>query len=782
MKQNNREKSNSKQKIPIKKINNNNNKNNSNPFYPIKYFCFNEVKKIVNNKNKKSPQSSKNNEKIQSMKKSENIKKEEEDDYCKGIYVKKLNIPHNISSINIRKKKFNLNNIEINTHYLNNSSDERYKTINKFGLYTKKIFCGMNINKDNLFNTGLRKSKFSKKNKKKKKIRNKMKLSNNNNFLDIHDINNININTNNLIYRSNNINESNNTITSNTITSKTITNNTMSNYTISNITPSSYYNKTNNTNNTNSNIVDNFPNNNEFMDVNQGNKSNNIKVIRNKGRNKNINNNIIKEIKNKKPKKKNKENTVFVRRIILEEKFTIDSKGDKKTIYIKKINPIMKVKDTLNSADKRLILNKKKIKNSNDYNTKEINNNFNNKDNTFINHNDINLNFNVCSFQKINVNDNIDEKNEDLLSLRSKLESFDEDNKISNNNNNNNDKKANIVSESIIKSYHNFLNVKNGKKIVYQKPNRILYKTENNHKSYQSLFSNPSQKHLIKSSGNDYHKQKSKINQIIINNLNDNEKDNNNGKIKKNSTKDFDYNNTPLKYLLANPRFLKNKMVHRKNQSNYIFSKNMEKEEQSNYDYYLQDEENDSLPNKRSLSFVGKTPIYNIIKKVKDNSKIEITNKVKNNNNTIGAHVSPKIKDYARLSPINTNNNSKNNSKMNSNNNSKYIKKMNAYDKSNNYINDSSENNSRCHSLTKIKGQNNYNSNDIKLFISYLKNNMISNSGRNKSHRNFLIKKYQKYNLNNLINKNKKSNSKKENCTNIIYFKNKAKKKIIKKK
>ena len=781
MKQNNKEKSNSKHKIPIKKINNNNNKNNNNPFYPIKYFCFNEVKKIVNNKNKKSPISNKNNEKIQSMKKSENNKKEEEDDYCKGIYFKKLTIPHNISSINIRKKKFHLNKIDINTHYLNNSSDERYKTINKFGLYTKKIFCGMNINKDSLFNTGLKKSKFSKKNNKKKKIKNKMKLSNNNNFLDIHDINNININTNtnNLIYKSNNINESNNTITSNTITSKTIINNTMSNYTLSNITPNSNYNKTNNTNNTYSNIVDIFPNNNEFMEVNQGNKSNNIKVIRNNGRNKNINNNIIKEIRNKKQKKKNKE-IVFVRRIILEEKFTIDSKGDKKTIYIKKINPIMEVKDTLNSADKRLILNKKKIKNSNNYNTKEINNNYNNKDNTFINHNDINLNFNVCSFQKINVNDNIDEKNEDLLSLCSKLESFDEDNKISNNNNN--DKNTNIVSESIIKNYHNFFNIKNGKKIIYQKPNKILYKTENNHKSYQRLFSNPNQNHLIKSSGNDYNKQKSKINQIIINNINNNKKDNDNDKINKISTKDFDYNNTPLKYLFANPRFLKNKMVHRKNQSNYFISKNMEREQQSNYDYYyLQDEESHSLPYKKSLSFVGKTPIYNLIKKLKDNPKKEITNKLKKNN-TISGHVSPKIKDYVHLSPININNNSKNITKMNSNNNSKYIKKINAYDKSNNYINDSSENNSRCHSLTKIKGQNNYNSNDIKLFISYLKNNMINNSGRNKSHRNFLIKKYQKYNLNNLINKNKKSNSKKENCTNIIYFKNKAKNKIVKKK
>ena len=85
------------------------------------------------------------------------------------------------------------------------------------------------------------------------------------------------------------------------------------------------------------------------------NKNNNIKVLKNKGRNKN-NKNIIKCLKNKYSNDGDeKENTVFIRRIILEEKFTIDSKGDKKTIYIKEVSPIFQSSDIVNSADKRLI-------------------------------------------------------------------------------------------------------------------------------------------------------------------------------------------------------------------------------------------------------------------------------------------------------------------------------------------------------------------------------------------------------------------------------------------
>ena len=823
MKQINKEKSNSKQKNSLKKTNNNSNNsknNNNNPFFPIKYFCFNEVKKIVNNKNKKSPLQNKTNEKLQPNKKRENTKKEEEDDYCKNIYVKKLKVPHNISSINLRKKNLYLNKIEINTnnnqnynHCINNNSyDERYKTINKFGYYTKKILCVANMmmsgsvawNGNGTFGIGLKKSKFGKINKKmKKNIRNKKISNQNNNYLDIHDI--TNMNNNNIIYRSNNINESNNTITSNTVTSKTITNNTMSNYTLSNITPSSYYNKTNNTNNTNSNIIDynnlqNINNNKDYVQMNQNNDSNNnIKVIRNKGRNKNINinNNIIKEIKKKNVKKKNKEkvkeNTVFIRRIILEEKFTIDSKGDKKTIYIKKISPIMKLKDpAVNSADKRLIKNKKLIKNNNNNNNKNYNNK---KDNTFINHNDINLNFNVCSFQKINVKDNVNVIEGKKEKIISKLESFDENDTTENNLiNSNNDISENTMNDSIIKNYHNFLNIKTGNKIIYQKPNSMIYKTENNHKSYQSLFSNPSKKYIIHPTcGNNCERQKKpKNNKKIANN------------IKKNSTNDFDNNKIPLKYIITNQRFLKNKMVHRKNKSNYIMPKKLEKEEesQSNYDYIAQYEEidNDNIDNidnidnsayKRSLSFIGKTPVYKIFKKNKKidiNDKLDINNNSNNNNHTINAIISSKIHEYSLFSPQNTSSiTSKKNTKLNSVNNSKYIKKLKKNNRLNNIMNESCEKNSRSHSLGKIKGHNNYNSNDIQVFIDYLKNNMNNNNnnnskGRNKSHRNFIIKKKQKYDLNDLINeKNKKSNNKKVNCTNMIYFKNKAKKKVIKK-
>ena len=62
------------------------------------------------------------------------------------------------------------------------------------------------------------------------------------------------------------------------------------------------------------------------------------------------NNNIIqdKNIKNKNTKNKEKESTLYVRRIILEEKYTIDSKGDKKTIYVKKISPAIKIKKIRN--------------------------------------------------------------------------------------------------------------------------------------------------------------------------------------------------------------------------------------------------------------------------------------------------------------------------------------------------------------------------------------------------------------------------------------------------
>ena len=76
-----------------------------------------------------------------------------------------------------------------------------------------------------------------------------------------------------------------------------------------------------------------------------------------------------------------------------------------------------------------------------------------------------------------------------------------------------------------------------------------------------------------------------------------------------------------------------------------------------------------------------------------------------------------------------------------------------------------------------------FNSNEIKEFINYLKNNKNTNSGRNKSHRNFLIKKGGKYYLDNILNKNVKNNknNKKENYSKIIYTKYNTKENSIKK-
>ena len=98
-----------------------------------------------------------------------------------------------------------------------------------------------------------------------------------------------------------------------------------------------------------------------------------------------------------------------------------------------------------------------------------------------------------------------------------------------------------------------------------------------------------------------------KINSIIINNKN---------KHKKKSNKDFKYN-SPLKYILSYPRCLKNKMVHRKTKTNFILSNDIENEKLNIED------DNDTLSNKRSLSFVGKMRIYNMMQKMKDGKKIE---------------------------------------------------------------------------------------------------------------------------------------------------------------
>ena len=766
MKTNSKEKSKSKSKIISKRNNNEKSKNNTNPYFiPIKYLCLNEVKKIVNNnKNKKSPVINKNNEKPKVSKRKEIIKIEEEDEYDKSIYNKRLIIFHNISLKNIIHSNYSLSKIEENNHFLKywNSIDERYKVINKYGINTKKIFKAIKRNRENI-NYRKSISKFSKKNYKKLKNKSKTKFSNQHNYIDIHDITNI---INNNSYFNRNVNESNsNTITSNTITSKTITNNTMSNYTISNATPNSFYNKPNNTNNnTNPNLAQNLSNKKENKERKSSNKINNIKIISNKGRNKS--NNMNRSLKIKNDKNKEYDNTVFVRRIILEEKFTIDSKGDKKTIYIKKISPIIETNEVMNSADKRLIKKKKLIKN----------NYHNRKDSTFISHNDINLNFNVCSFQKINVNNNnMNKKN----LIKKKMQSFDGDYKSIFNN-------ETSINDSILKNYKDFLkNKKYYNKIIYQKPNAIIYNSENNQRSFKSLFSSPNKGYLVKLTGNDVEKKMLK-NNPKKSGFNKNNK-NNKYFIEKKLTKDFKSSNTPLKYIHSQPRCLKNKLVHRKTKTNV---NNLEYEQFINYNSE-EDEENNSFANKRSLSFVAKTTVYNLVKKMKESKRLELKDKFQNSNNSPGSSISTKnpvdkINEGYRFSPFNSVISSKNATKMNSINSSKNVKKMS--EKKNNVynnINKRKNNNSRSHSLNKIGSKNNYNSKEMKSFVNYLKKNKISGCGRNKSHRNFMINnRCENYTLGNILNKNRKKdlNSKKANYSNLIYMKNKAKEKILKNK
>ena len=747
MKLKSKEKSKSKTKLQSNKINDKEKSNN--PFYPIKYFCINEVKKIVNNKNKKSPIINKNNENHISYKKNEKIKKEEEDEYNISIYDKKINL-HNKSFKNILITNFN-NTIANNSNKRKlNSSDERYKTIIKFGLNTKQIFHSFKLIKNIKKLFGTKKSKFSKKSKIKKNNINKdrIKLSNHYNYLDIHDINNIN--SNNIIYRTNNTNDSNNTITSNSITSKTITNNTLSNYTISNIAPSSYYNKNNL--NINPNINQNISKNKENNQKIQGIKNNNIKIIKNKGRNKT--NNMNKGIKDINIKNKRKENAIFVRRIILEETFTIDSKGDEKTLYIKKISPIMTKKEIINNFNKNLI-------NNNTINKSK------NKDNTFINHNDINLNFNLCSFQKIHLNNN---NNNKKLGSKKKLESFDEECKYNINNDNS-------INDTILENCKDILNIKNGNKIIYQKSNETFFKTENNHKSYQSLFSSPKKKKFIQLSGN----QLNKKNYKKIQKSKKNYKNNINNNIRKSSTEEYKLNNSPLKNHLVNQRYLKNKMVHRKTKTNFIIPNIIKYDNLINFNQ--EEEDNNNLINKRSFSFAGKMPLFSVVKKRKDKKKIEINNKLKTGNNSpirksINNKIS-KINEYLNLSPLYSGKSSKNNTNVISINNNKNIKKINEINKSNlfNIIDDIEK--QRCHSLNKTTSKKNYNSNDLKKFLNYLKNNLISDNNRNKSHINFLNKKSENY-LEQL-NKKNRSNNKKTINNHLFYMKTKTKNNMINK-
>lgn len=274
MKARTKENSKSKNKVIQKKNSNGNEKKYNNPFYPIKYFCFNDVKKIVNSKHKKFP-ISKNNEKLKNNTKNEKAKKEEEDDYDENIYNKKIIIPFNSSCKNLSRIIFNLNKYKIKNDFRCFSTDERYKTLKKFGFLTKKII--NNIKKEKI-TTGkiliFKKSKFSKNKGKKKIIRNKIKL-NNYKYIDINEISN----TNNLICRAFTNNEFNNTLPNNNTTSKITINNNMNYYIKSNLINNSMPNKPINKNKYIVQKVKNNIRNNDYMQVN---KINNIKIINNK--------------------------------------------------------------------------------------------------------------------------------------------------------------------------------------------------------------------------------------------------------------------------------------------------------------------------------------------------------------------------------------------------------------------------------------------------------------------------------------------------------------------
>ena len=172
---------------------------------------------------------------------------------------------------------------------------------------------------------------------------------------------------------------------------------------------------------------------------------------------------------------------------------------------------------------------------------------------------------------------------------------------------------------------------------------------------------------------------------------------------------------------------------------------------------------------------------------MKDSKILELKEKFKNANNSPGSSISTKNPldkiNEGFFSPYNLVISSKNATKVNSIHNTKNAKKMS--EKKNNVYkneNERKDNNSRSHSLNKIGSKNNY-TKEMKSFVNYLKNNNISGSGRDKSHRNFMINNNRCENnkLGN-INKNRKKeiNSKKVNYSNLIYMKNKTKDKLLK--
>lgn len=657
MKVRSKENSKSKNKVIQKKNSNGNERKYNNPFYPIKYFCFNDVKKIVNNKRKKSP-ASKNNEKLKNVIKNEKVKKEEEDDYDEKIYNKKLIIPYISSSKNLSIINFNLKyNLDKNVtknDFRCFSSDERYKILKIYGLFTKKI---MNKIKNEKITSRkiliFKKSKFSKYKGRKKMVKNKTKL-NNYKYIDINEISNIN----NLICRTCTINEFDKNLTNNNIASKITNNNTMNNYIKSNLINNSMPNKLVNKNKVIVQKIKNNIKNNVYMQVN---KINNIRIINNINR--------PNEFRNQNRKNDENDNNVYVRRIILEEKYTIDSNGDKKTICIKKINPNLNTKEIINNHEKKIkTKNKNKIK---------IRNNI--KDNPYINHNDINTNINSCSFQKINLNK---KKLNNLLHKSSKVDSYDEE-------------KNNYTNKTILQNYKYYLNIKNSNKIYRPKPNGILYKSENNHKSHQNLFHNTSRtilkplnhSELDKDKKKAKSKSKSKMNHSLnvkMNKINDKKKK----KIKFNS---------PLKYTHIYPQYFKNKIIHRKTKTNCLIPNNNEDNK------LIPEEDTESLSSQRSLSFIGRIHLNNVTQKIKNaekNKKKEKKDKFNNiNSSRSGPYSLNKIDNYFHISSPKEEINSKNYSKIitfaNGNNSFNCVKKKNYSYKSkinvNDIINDSSK-------------------------------------------------------------------------------------------
>ena len=673
------EKTKLKKKISPKKINNNiNYSNNNNPFNQIQYFCYKEVKKITNNKDNKS---FKTIEKTNKNNKILNNNFQEEDAYSKLIYNKKLIISHNISSICLPKRKFNINQLikpnDLRIKFY--STDERFNTVNIFGFYTKKIFCEINKRKMFNFNKNLKTNKFSKKNKKKNVIKNIKKF---------YEKLNINENKNNI--NSNKISYSN--ISSNI---QTIANNTIRNYTIFNISNISYYKKTININSDVNNLEKKLiKKENNLKGKIQ--KINNMKILNNNNNKNNNKNKIYKNIN-----KNNKENKVFIRRIILEEKFTIDSEGNKKTIYFKRISPIKKVDKVISSSEKRLNKNRKMFKNDNNYSYRV--------------NNDINYNSNVSSTSKIRLNNITERKNN------------------TKNNDNYKSNKNNIHNENIFSNDRNSLNYNN---MIFQKP-LANFSPNKNKKYYIRLRGkNLEKKNTFKNSPKNYKPKKYKSPSIsYINNKNN--INNINNKIKENFS--------PL---------------------NNIKYKDYSKEYNC--------EEDITITNKRSFSFVNKPSLLSLVNNIKQNQKTNLgihNESIVSEDKTSGIIPLFNKNKYLFFSQSNSSMTS-NNTKKNSINNSKYFKKINLNNKHNIFINIDDNNTKK-----------NYNYFSLNKEKNIYKKKMSPDITNNEKDRNILIKKFEKFNLDlNKIKVKSKKNNKRINYSYLIYKKNNNKKKVVKNK